>query len=541
MGWYKLQQASSTAFRSIQHHRDSDPPFFHEFLLLQLNDGALCRIERTGQGSRIDAIRNIGCTAHDYIQYFSASDYKAFTVDKPSELIAQVDLPHDFDIMDVLAICYAIYKRPRTRAYTLQRFNCYFLCGTILLVLTRRLVRWEAMVTFDIWNEALYQSLDRLAHISRDPTKRYLLLHVCRLLEPDTPEPAGFIFKALRDRLGTLPDAYNSLKQALINNLWRNAWNGRMNQAIVDHVNNAVAVALEGDGDCAKVLRSATHDSKKVLQAKIESYATVNNILNKKAVDALSDGTKALAKATGEHYRMEKMERPHSVIQEVWIFTATHVCGALFPIQLALSGDMEEWGFKDIFLGSLRGIITAQTVGVIQSRRLLGMREQQDGTIVVGGTQGIDTTISAPASVAQVNYDMAARTLDETLTELSERGILTPPNITIALHGILCKNMWDAWLNRSVCDLLRATLPDMLLEEEGILVKIPNEDGSFTEMRSVVQFQNHMHQRIEAHASRVEAYRLAAAPLVNQDIHDAITDVWMSIPPGFSDPVPVNT
>ncbi|KAG8695112.1 hypothetical protein FRC09_009392 [Ceratobasidium sp. 395] len=57
MGWYNQQRRSSTTFQSIEHCRTLEGPFYHEFLLLKLTDGAVCRVERTGEGSRAGAIR----------------------------------------------------------------------------------------------------------------------------------------------------------------------------------------------------------------------------------------------------------------------------------------------------------------------------------------------------------------------------------------------------------------------------------------------------------------------------------------------------
>lgn len=85
----------------------------------------------------------------------------------------------------------------------------------------------------------------------------------------------------------------------------------------------------------------------------------------------------------------------------------------------------------------------------------------------------IATTPTVSPYLAQVNYDMATRSLDKTLKKLEDRGMLTSPNITIALHATMSRNIWDDWLNKSFRDLLSACLPDMLLEDEEILIKIP--------------------------------------------------------------------
>ncbi|KAG8764471.1 hypothetical protein FRC12_008085, partial [Ceratobasidium sp. 428] len=161
MRWYNSQCATSTTFQSVEHRRDVNGPFFHEFLLFTLTDGAICRLERVGEGSRSDAIRDVGCTAHDLIQWFDAEDYAELEAKHPSVPIAQIRFRRSFDILDVLAVCYSIQKTKACNIYTLQRYNCYFLCLTVLAMLSRQTANWEQVWEADItrkkWRLALYQ------------------------------------------------------------------------------------------------------------------------------------------------------------------------------------------------------------------------------------------------------------------------------------------------------------------------------------------------------------------------------------------------
>ncbi|KAG8732598.1 hypothetical protein FRC11_012417 [Ceratobasidium sp. 423] len=488
MKWYNLQNVlgSSTKFRSIDHRRDSEGPYFHEFLLIKLTDGAICRVERTGQGSRVDAVRSIGCDAKDYIQYFPPTKYESsIRNSRSSELVAEIHFPRDLDIMDVLAVCYAVYKRARTRTYTLQRFNCYFLCSVIMLALTRRFVRWEAAVTRDAWKKALDQALSEIGEFSRDPNNTELVFRVCRLIEPARAQPAEFILKALRDRLNT-ELTYNELEQALEGNLWRSAWPACKDRAIVPHINGAIAMAISGDSDCAKVFHSAIHDGKEVLQEKHETFATVHKIFKKKAAGAMYDGVGALKKASEEQYRLEKIERPSSILRDAWVSVASSAVGVWFPIQLLCSDDMEKWGFKELMLSSPRAIFAGQRIAKLQSRRLYGMAAPEGTTVEVANNMRIDSAETMQEDMAKANYVMASRSLDETLQALLEQKILSTPNITLALYETLCKNVWDDWLNRSFRQLLGRFLPDMIKEEEeGVLVKIPGQVCLFRRLITV--------------------------------------------------------
>ncbi|KAG8712816.1 hypothetical protein FRC08_014069 [Ceratobasidium sp. 394] len=114
--WYQDQlknskrQQSTTHFVTIEHRRTLEAPFFHEFLLIPLADGSFYRIERTGIGSDIDAISSSGCVACDMIEWFPGDEYQQFITDKPSEEVHKLRFPTEFDILDVLAICYSIQQ-----------------------------------------------------------------------------------------------------------------------------------------------------------------------------------------------------------------------------------------------------------------------------------------------------------------------------------------------------------------------------------------------------------------------------------------------
>ncbi|KAG9077369.1 hypothetical protein FRC06_008954 [Ceratobasidium sp. 370] len=312
MGWYDQQCKSSTRFQSIEHRRNVEGPFFHEFLLLKLTDGAVCRVERTGEGSRADAIRTIGCTAHDFIQWFTKSNYDQFSAKVPSVLIAEVDLCREFDILDVLAICYSIQNTKTCRVYTLQRYNCYFLCLTVLAMLTRRVASWETMVTSDEWDSCVSSLLDKLSNLSPDDSKKYLITHLCALLEPDNPQPGRFIFDALRVYLTSQAGALTSYSQAMSTTLWRTAWDSSLFDSLMTSLPPAVSAILEDESPCGTLIQRTIHTSHVDAVLEIRS----DNVL-------ASHYAKAVAKQIGlesvrilETYkklsRMREMEQPVS-------------------------------------------------------------------------------------------------------------------------------------------------------------------------------------------------------------------------------------
>ncbi|CAE6425903.1 unnamed protein product [Rhizoctonia solani] len=147
-GWYKEQPC--TTFRSFQHRKERSG-FKHEFIVLQLLDRSVCRIERMGDpDARFDALSPRGSVAHDIAQCFRSDELDQACLGS-SDIVAEIELLHDFDIMDVLRICRSIHEGEKTRNYTLQVFNCYFFSLAIQVCLTRLVAHWEDRALFQKW------------------------------------------------------------------------------------------------------------------------------------------------------------------------------------------------------------------------------------------------------------------------------------------------------------------------------------------------------------------------------------------------------
>ncbi|KAG8701907.1 hypothetical protein FRC08_003824 [Ceratobasidium sp. 394] len=260
--WYQIQlkrsreTGSTTRFTTIQHRRTLDSPFFHEFLLIPLIDGSYYRVERTGVGSNIDAITLYGCTACDMIEWFPATKYEALALDKPSSLIAEVQFPFEFDALDVLAICYSIQKHSRARNYSLQCFNCYFFCCTILSILARRVVDLENMVNSGRWGELLGQLFDEMSVFSGSPllpeAKKYSILCVCAALQPQNLSAGMVVVDTLRDAICAKPAASEAIRRSLVDMLWLH----NVNRLLMDNLE--ATVDLDVEQLCSRLLQPSS-------------------------------------------------------------------------------------------------------------------------------------------------------------------------------------------------------------------------------------------------------------------------------------------
>ncbi|KAG8760780.1 hypothetical protein FRC11_014948 [Ceratobasidium sp. 423] len=187
LAWYDEQP--STQFRSFQHRKEPSG-FRHEFILLKMADGSICRVERTGDpNARAHALSLEGSVAHDLAQCFRPDDLAKAHLDT-SSIVSEVHLPRELDLKDVLNICRAIQETGRTRNYTLQTFNCYFFSLALQCCLTRLVADWEDTIPYDTWRSGIQDAADSLLDIN---PREQPLLHAYSILCPNSWSDQQFL------------------------------------------------------------------------------------------------------------------------------------------------------------------------------------------------------------------------------------------------------------------------------------------------------------------------------------------------------------
>ncbi|KAG8734947.1 hypothetical protein FRC10_011160 [Ceratobasidium sp. 414] len=512
MGWYEQQRGTSTRFRSVEHRRNAQGPFFHEFLLLKLTDGAVCRVERIGDGSRADAIRYFGCTAHDLVQWFTQSDYDQFSAKSPSILIAEVDLCREFDILDVLAVCYSIQNTNPCCAYTLQRYNCYFLCLTVLTVLTRRVASWETMLSSDDWDSSVSSSLDTLSNLSLEDSKRHLVLRLCILLEPDNPQAGRFILDRLRVHLTSQAGALTSYNHLMSSTLWQTAGESALRQTLITLAKPAVPAILEDESDCGTQFRRAFHTSRNDSELAIQSDGVLAKHYFKassRQFELTMDRTIEIAKKLR---RMRGIEDPvpfgkrmlRRLLVPLWAVYFLLVQTSDFV------GSSEEGDFDSMLFSHMTAAMRMKFGSFV-------------GPAFVLDT--LDTTADW-ATIFEKALELAAEgrlgaMLTRLLDELTVKGALGPSQISLVMANKLSKNEFTKLLASLVDSGLGQTLHHDTQEPPKTFITIADFQTTYIKAR------------IDAHAERVAFHHLAAAPLVSDDIFSTITEVWKLLPPGF--------
>ncbi|KAG8719589.1 hypothetical protein FRC09_010928 [Ceratobasidium sp. 395] len=516
MSWYNDQRQSSTKFRSIEHRRHPDAPFFHEFLLLKLTDGAVCRVERTGEGSHADAIRSIGCVANDIIQWFCNMDYDTFSA-APSERIAEVDLGQEFDILDILAICYSIQHTRACCAYTLQRYNCYFLCLTVLAVLTRRVANWETEIDAAQWDLRLDSMLKDMEVYNTCQ---------CAYLEPENPRRAQFIFDILQEHLRSRAEGFTQCNETMRNVLWQAGWEPMLRSTLTESI-KVISDTLQDSGYCSQqIKRGITISDIDSVSAIASSKIIAQHglpILAEETIDFCDRG-----KATYKNLmRMWQIEHPVSFAN----FVLSRLAGAFgvsvlalipFSLLVHITGDSMMQLFLQLpvkpgLLKLARTAISASTLGRLEGSD--AMRKLMN--------KAFDQTEEEFGGLS------AVRLLDG----LALKGVLGPSEVSIIVTCFVAQSSFAENVAALAASGLNSILRGILPEKRINIQLTPNpQDTQETDqvVMTVGDFQeSYIKPRIADHARRIDSHLLAAAEFVIEDIEKTIQEVWQGLPLGF--------
>ncbi|KAF8595741.1 hypothetical protein BDV93DRAFT_611257 [Ceratobasidium sp. AG-I] len=243
LSWYR--ELPCTRFRTLQHRKERSG-LRHEFVVLQLQDGSICRLERMGDPfDRVEALSAQGTTAHDIAQCFRQDQMPEACLDS-SDVITEITLPESLDLLDVLRICRAIQEGDKTCKYTLLGSNCYFFCLAIQACLTRLVDNFEICYPPDHWISVLNRSLSELAStLSSTDHPKALLLR----LDSMFPGSASLVDRVVAE---IKPKINASLLQARINQileteLWYSNLESSVSLAIEKLVQEAIVNVLEQD------------------------------------------------------------------------------------------------------------------------------------------------------------------------------------------------------------------------------------------------------------------------------------------------------
>lgn len=558
MEWYKGQNCKK--FKSIQHWRNVDTQFFHEFLIIKLIDGSACRVERMGEGSRADAIRYVGCSAFDLIQWFSDKDHATKRWSRGSdELIIEVEFPNQFDLLDVLAVCYTIQHRsPRASVYTLQRYNCYFLCNTIFAVLARRVAQWETLITDLDWPALVLDIIDQLKRKSQAPVQQqaanFLALGVCSLLNPDSTNPAGFLLDAYRSELE------NNAGKHLNGKLAAGLWYKHVNLSIItalfeDKMSCTLREHMSGDPDPTSAvsrflaLVGDNNGDEGHSPFKEPASPAIQKAVSTEFLHVWCVAIKNILVGMNEVRRMRELEEKPSLKRRLGASIFGTVASVSMPLAeymlpdafQTLKDNLDFW-CKRYNVTAMRLISALPWATKADCTKILLLTDNIGSAVEYALCQDSasndpDTLVDwMTVAIAQIEF-AAERLVSMIQSFLKPRsGPSDVPGALMFLSAYFPEVLWDLCFMVCVSKLDQSRFHSLLSLRAGTLVTHSmdmNKTQMLTTVQTVADFQTQIKQNIQNHAARVQRFQLAAATLVQNDIERSMTEVWKSLPAGF--------
>ncbi|KAG9105244.1 hypothetical protein FRC07_009461 [Ceratobasidium sp. 392] len=146
--WYNRQK--DYKIKTIQYRKEFRAPFRHEYLVVFLSDGSICRFDRRPDPSvvSLDALRERGSEAYDTVEEITPGMLAGPDIQSTSECLATLTLRDELDLYFIFLVCYGIQSDPQAVRYTLLQYNCYFFSWAIILNIARNFVTWEGLPSF---------------------------------------------------------------------------------------------------------------------------------------------------------------------------------------------------------------------------------------------------------------------------------------------------------------------------------------------------------------------------------------------------------
>ncbi|KAG8734962.1 hypothetical protein FRC10_011153 [Ceratobasidium sp. 414] len=553
--WYQTQlersreSGSTTRFASIQHRRNRDSPYFHEFLLIQLPgaEGSYYRIERTGIGSNVRAVTLPGCTACDMVEWFPKDNYERSILDTPSDLIAEVQFPSDFDILDILAVCYSIQQR-RARNYSLQCFNCYWFCCTVLSILARRSVNIESMASSGRWGGLLDQVFGKISSLCCSPltpeAKKYSVLRVCSALAPQNPSPGQIVVDMLRNllwgRVAGDPTAGKGLEQqvpgvnqgnsltplvqhqiqlaapnafenALVDTLWLHDLNRllRMNLRPIVQTNAGYLcfLLLRQDSVITGSKRTTSYKlAQKVYAREYADYALKNLARNHQRWDLLSHGNRKAA-------------------------FSTRVVDGLLRLPLGFASGLYG-GYSENRLHGFQGM---------SGEYASDFEYELQGNVDLLDREAENNFLNDVFDVCESSGSPVVHELPAKIVQILAQFGSDWSGLIHAIQALLHDNleMLVKTEARSYGDLITLVRTvgtevssNLIPSSRTPVPHLQGETGRTSEKVDIITFQEYIREHVRTYATRVEQNHLGQSLLVCFDVETAISNVWRSLPKG---------
>jgi hypothetical protein len=221
----------STVFTHLQYRKERGAPFWHEFIVAELDNNTVCRFDRAGESdARGDAITGENMKSQDTTWVLSMADF--VELDKTSKVLLRVHFPQGQDLISVLATCYGVKTDNQAQFYTVTRYNCYFLSWTILITAARRTVDWSIIGRDEqLWDGLVKSGIRKLTSCP-EKNKTRTRFALGQILNANEPEDNSLPFVGAAHLVETLRQALVTARSAISRTLSELALHSSVEKAV---------------------------------------------------------------------------------------------------------------------------------------------------------------------------------------------------------------------------------------------------------------------------------------------------------------------
>ncbi|KEP50589.1 hypothetical protein V565_077340 [Rhizoctonia solani 123E] len=135
--WYRKQP--TTRFTRLEHRKDINGHFKHEFIAFYLDNSTICRFDRRArEDMRGHALKDEGTISEDSAHVITMVDTESRARLDESEVLMEANAGCVEDLEFILTVCSGIQSHPEANSYSLLHYNCYFFCWTLVASIDRQ-------------------------------------------------------------------------------------------------------------------------------------------------------------------------------------------------------------------------------------------------------------------------------------------------------------------------------------------------------------------------------------------------------------------
>ncbi|QRW06166.1 hypothetical protein RhiLY_05165 [Ceratobasidium sp. AG-Ba] len=362
--------------------------------------------------------------------------------------------------------------------HTLQRYNCYYFCLTIIAVLSRRVAEWETRMDAIGWDKSIDSTLHAIKELSFDVAHEHSLLKVCQLLVPSASHYGIQVAEIIRPSLKARPDYLENYSTAISKTLWFCSDHSCSYASLVRGFKYATQDLIHNESEYAKeLLWIVETDCTKTIKEIDRSPSLGKLLLNTQQKLAKVSSSAVIS----QYKHTDDLPRPRDNAHLGW-------------------DELIAVGLPKFALAHIR-------------------------------------TLCSQRVIKQLKAEKHRRNSLQYVTSLVEKAVLTSESLNHILDVWYFNGVAEL-IGSLVDPTLQSELKRYLIQREpSILIHENASADACTEQHRPLRVsdlqQDYLKKRIWDHAKHVESVGLGDALSIRQGMESAIAEVWKTMPAGY--------